>query len=134
MLSKEFSSKSFGKNIEALDCSIISCYSHSCTRGCDKPWDESESTRNFMLWYQNKENGGETVTFDNIISLTLIWRVCLSFYLLWNEKVWLNFLRASGMSHLIFLTNINVYDSGMYFENYFNYLLEVRSGFSDFLF
>lgn len=38
------------------------------------------------------------------------------------------------MSHLIFLTNINVYDSGMYFENYFNYLLEVRSGFSDFLF
>lgn len=113
--SKEFLSTSFSKNIAALKYSIISCYSRSPGEVI-KPGDESECTG--MLRYQNKENGGETMTFDNIIRLTLIWRVFLSFYLLWNVKVWLNFLSALGVSHLIFLTNVSVYVWGMCFGNF----------------
>lgn len=71
MSSKEFSPKSFSKNIETLKCSIMRCHSPSCIRSSDELWDESESTRDFMLWYQNQENGGEAMTFDNIIRLTL---------------------------------------------------------------
>lgn len=115
MLSKEFLSTSFSKNIAALKYSIIRCYSHSPGEVI-KPWDESESTR--MLWYQNKENGEETMTFYNIIRLTLIWRVFPSYYLLWNVKVWLHFLSALGMSHLMFLTDVSVYVSGMCFGNF----------------
>lgn len=117
MLSKEFSSKSFGKNIEALNCLIIRCYFHWCIRGGDKPWDESESTKNFKLWYQNKENGGETMTFDNIITLTDMKGVPeFLFTLKWEgvTKLFESFRYESP----IFLTNINVYDTGMYFGNF----------------
>lgn len=69
MSSKEFLSTSFSKNIAALKYSIISCYSRSPGEVI-KPGDESECTG--MLRYQNKENGGETMTFDNIIRLTLM--------------------------------------------------------------
>lgn len=44
MLSKDFSSRSIQyKIMKALKYPVISCYSHSCSRGSDQPWAELEA-------------------------------------------------------------------------------------------
>ena len=67
MLSKEFLSKSFSKNTEALKCSVNRTYSHSPEEVINPGVNQK------ALGYcdtRMKKNGGETMTLDNIIRQT----------------------------------------------------------------
>lgn len=76
MLGAEFSSKRLSENIAALKCRVMRAHSHFCVRGSDKPWDEFRKRQEpYAVISEFKKNEGETMTFDNIIRLTLICRV-----------------------------------------------------------